>query len=100
MGSARPRPRRLAEKLLQIRQRLELSQSELLARMDVGNLIHYSNISKYELNKNEPPLMVLLAYARVAQVHLEEIVDDEVDLPRKLPGTFDYPDRVAQDAEL
>lgn len=68
--------------------------------MDVGNLIHYSNISKYELNKNEPPLMVLLAYARVAQVHLEEIVDDEVDLPRKLPGTFDYPDRVAQDAEL
>ena len=99
MGSARPRPRRLAEKLLQIRQGLELSQTELLKRMGVGDMIHYSNISKYELDKNEPPLMVLLAYARVAQVHLEEIVDDDIDLPRKLPGHFDYCARLAQDPE-
>src|SRR5689334_24060391 len=26
--------------------------------------IHYTNISKYELDKNEPPLHILLAYAR------------------------------------
>ena len=88
MGSARPRPRRLAEKLLQIRQNLELSQSEMIKRMGVGEMIHYSNISKYELDKNEPPLMILLAYARLAQVHLEEIVDDDIDLPLDLPGTF------------
>lgn len=100
MGSARPRPRRLAEKLLAIRQRLELSQSELLARMGVGDMIHYSNISKYELDKNEPPLMVLLAYARVAQVHLEEIVDDDIDLPRKLPGTFDFHARLSESHEI
>lgn len=95
MGSARPRPRRLAEKLLQIRQSLELSQSEMINRMGVAEMIHYSNISKYELDKNEPPLMILLAYARLAQVHLEEIVDDEIDLPRDLPGTFDYCARLA-----
>ena len=96
MGSARPRPRRLAEKLLQIRRSLGLSQSEMVKQMGVAEMIHYPNISKYELDKNEPPLMILLAYAKLARVHLEEIVDDEIDLPRKLPGTFDYYARLAQ----
>lgn len=64
--------------------------------MGVAEIIHYTNISKYELDKNEPPLMILLAYAKLAQVHLEEIVDDDIDLPRKLPGTFDYYGRLAQ----
>jgi len=64
--------------------------------MGVAELIHYNNISKYELDKNEPPLMILLAYAKLAQVHLEEIVDDDIDLPRKLPGTFDYYGRLSQ----
>jgi len=99
MGSARPRPRRLAEKLLQIRQRLGLSQSEMIKQMGVADMIHYPNISKYELDKNEPPLMILLAYAKLAQIHLEVIVDDEIDLPRELPGTFDYQARLAQEHE-
>ena len=64
--------------------------------MGVAEMIHYTNISKYELDKNEPPLMILLAYAKLAQVHLEVIVDDNIDLPRKLPGTFDYQARLAQ----
>ena len=100
MGSARPRPRRLAEKLLHIRQSLKLSQSELIKEMGVAEMIHYTNISKYELDKNEPPLMILLAYAKLAQIHLEVIVDDEIDLPRKLPGTFDYQARLAESSEL
>lgn len=100
MGSARPRPRRLAEKLLQIRHSLGLSQSEMVKQLGVSDLIHYNNISKYELDKNEPPLMILLAYAKLAQVHLEVIVDDDIDLPRKLPGTFDYRARLARSSEL
>jgi transcriptional regulator with XRE-family HTH domain len=99
MGSARPRPKRLAEKLLQIRQRLKLSQPEMVKQMGVAELIHYNNISKYEHDKNEPPLMILLAYAKVAHVHLEEIVDDDIDLPHKLPSTFDYYSRLAHDPE-
>ena len=99
MGSARPRPRRLAEKLLQIRQSFGLSQSELVEQMGVAEMIHYTNISKYELDRNEPPLMILLAYAKLAHVHLEVIVDDRIDLPRKLPGTFDYYSRLAHDPE-
>jgi len=86
----------LAEKLLQIRQSLGLSQPEIVKRMGIAAMIHYTNISKYELDRNEPPLVILLAYAKLAQVHLEVIVDDNVDLPRKLPGTFDYQARLAE----
>ena len=71
----------------------------MVKQMGVKELIHYNNISKYELDKNEPPLMILLAYAKLAQVHLEVIVDDEIDLPRKLPGTFDYQARLAESSK-
>jgi transcriptional regulator with XRE-family HTH domain len=90
MGAARPRPQRLAEKLRQIRKTLGLSQSELLRQLRVQGEIPYTRISDYELDKNEPTLMVLLEYARVAGVHLEEIVDDRLDLPAELPGTVKY----------
>ena len=90
MGAARPRPRRLAKKLGQIRNTLGLSQSELLRQLRVQDEIPYTRISDYELDKNEPTLMVLLEYARVAGVHLEEIVDDRVDLPTELPGPVRY----------
>jgi transcriptional regulator with XRE-family HTH domain len=90
MGSARPRPERLAEKLLQVRNALELSQTEVLKRLGVENLITYHRISEYELGKNEPPLMILLQYARIAGVHMEVLVDDELDLPGKLPGPTNH----------
>ena len=90
MGAARPRPRRLAEKLRQIRTTLGLSQTELLRQLRVQDEIPYTRISDYELDKNEPSLMVLLEYARVAGVRLEEIVDDRLDLPAELPGPVKY----------
>jgi transcriptional regulator with XRE-family HTH domain len=90
MGSARPRPERLAEKLLQIRTALGLSQTEMYRRLDVENLIDYTKISTYELGKREPPLMILLQYAHVAGVPMEALVDDELDLPDKLPGPTDH----------
>lgn len=90
MGSVRPRPKRLAEKLLQIRVSLELSQPEMLRRLGVDDQIDYTTISKYELDKNEPPLSILLSYARLACVHVEDIIDDELDLPVKLPGNVRY----------
>lgn len=90
MGAARPRPRRLAEKLSQIRNTLGLSQSELLRQLRVQDEIPYTRISDYELDKNEPTLMVLLEYARVAGVHLEEIVDDRLELPSNMPGPVKY----------
>ena len=86
MGHARPRPSRLAEKLLQIRNALGLSQTEMHRRLGVEDLVEYHSISKYELNKNEPPLVILLEYARLANVYVEALIDDELDLPAKLPS--------------
>ena len=90
MGNPRPRPFRLAEKLLQIRTGLGLSQTQMLERLGFSDSMHYGRISEYEQDKREPTLITLLAYARVAGVHLEDIVDDEFELPRKLPGNVNY----------
>jgi transcriptional regulator with XRE-family HTH domain len=90
MGYARLRPKRLAEKLLEIRTALDLSQTEMYRRLGVEDLIPYTRISKYERGELEPPLPILLQYARAAGVHLEDIVDDELDLPAKLPGNVKY----------
>jgi transcriptional regulator with XRE-family HTH domain len=78
MGHARRRPKRLAEKLLQIREALGLSQSEMVKRLGIDMPLR--NIANYERDKSEPSIEVLLAYARVANVLLEHIVDDEIEL--------------------
>jgi transcriptional regulator with XRE-family HTH domain len=93
MGHARRRPERLAEKLKAIRTTLGLSQSELHRSLGVEEDILYTRVSDYELGKNEPTLIVLLEYARVAGVHLETIADDRLDLPTNLPGTVKYETR-------
>jgi transcriptional regulator with XRE-family HTH domain len=80
------RQERLAEKLLQIRQALGLSQSEMLRRLGFEDVLDYKRISEYELGKNEPPLAVLLQYARVAGVCLDRLIDDDLSLPVKLPA--------------
>src|ERR671921_830238 len=90
MGNPRPKPMRLAEKLLEIRKGLGLSQTQMLERLGLGDSMHYGRISEYEQDKREPTLMTLLAYARAASVHLEDLVDDELELPRKLPGAVNY----------
>ena len=82
---ARIRQERLAGKLFQIRQALGLSQSEMLRRLGFEEVLDYKRISEYELGKNEPPLSLLLEYARVVGVCLERLVDDELDLPETLP---------------
>ena len=80
MGHSRPRPKHLAKKLLHIRLSLGVSQGEMVKQLGVQDLIHYTNISKYELDKNEPPLAILLAYARLAGIPVEQIIDDELEL--------------------
>lgn len=87
MGT-RPRrkPERLAEKLRQIRDAFGLSQSEMLKRLEAEDLIAYNEISKYELGLREPTLLVLLQYARAAGIIVDVLIDDELDLPAKLPA--------------
>lgn len=87
---ARVRPERLPEKLLRIRLALGLSQSEFLRRLGLDDAMDYRRISEFERGTTEPHLSVLLQYARVAGVHMEDIVDDELDLPDRLPGIVRY----------
>ncbi len=86
MGSVRLRQKRLGEKLLQIRLALGVSQSEMLRRLDAEDLITYHQISGYESGRREPPLIILLKYARVAGVSTDVLIDDELDLPVRLPA--------------
>src|SRR5258705_10892862 len=65
---ARLKPKRLAEKLLHIRSALGYSQREMLRQLGFEDLINYRRVSEFELGANEPPLPVLLAYARAAGV--------------------------------
>ena len=90
MGSPRPKPERLAEKVRQIRIGLGLSQTQMLRQLEMEERLHYGRISEYESGKREPTLMTILQYAHVAGVHIEDIVDDELDLPSKLPGNVRY----------
>jgi transcriptional regulator with XRE-family HTH domain len=87
MGAkARQRPKRLAEKLSHIRLALGLSQNELISRLGAGETLTQNKISSYELGTGEPSLITVLLYARAANVAMEAIVDDELDLPNRLPS--------------
>ena len=89
MGTrSRYRPKDLARKLRHIRNSLGFSQSEMLRVLGAANKLSAARISEFESGVREPSLWVLLAYARVARVHLEALVDDDAALPDKLPGSF------------
>jgi transcriptional regulator with XRE-family HTH domain len=45
-----------------------------------------SSVSGYEQGYREPPLHVLLAYARTANVYVDVLIDDELNLPNNLPA--------------
>jgi transcriptional regulator with XRE-family HTH domain len=82
----REKPARLGEKLLQIRTAIGLSQSEMLRHLGLEDRLNRDDVSKYERGVREPSLPVLLRFARLAGVCLDALVDDELDLPAKLPS--------------
>lgn len=82
----REKPERLAEKLLQIRNSLGLSQNQMIRHLGLTDVITQSRISGYEIGTREPSLPTLLRYARAAGVCADVLIDDELDLPSKLPS--------------
>jgi transcriptional regulator with XRE-family HTH domain len=87
MGRAsRPKPLRLADKLLQIRTSLGLSQNGMIRKMGLVNDLVREEISLFEHGVRVPPLPVLLEYARAANVYVDALIDDKVDLPQELPS--------------
>jgi transcriptional regulator with XRE-family HTH domain len=72
----RPKPKHLAAKLLAIRQRLGVSQSEMVRLLNMH--LTSARISEYESGIREPSLMTVLAYSRVAKIPVEKIIDDKL----------------------
>lgn len=90
--AARERPARLAEKLLHVRKALGLSQTEMISYMGLTDKIVQQDISTYEQDQREPPLRILLEYAKAAAggikgagEYLIIFIDDSRELPERLP---------------
>jgi transcriptional regulator with XRE-family HTH domain len=75
----RRQPKKLARKLLTIRQRLGVSQTEMAKLLKLE--ISYTAVSAYELGTREPDLLTLLQYARVAGISTDVLIDDKLKLP-------------------
>jgi transcriptional regulator with XRE-family HTH domain len=86
---ARRRPVRLAEKLRYIRYRLELTQEEFKERIEQLGIVsdlYRMDVSDFERGRRDPDLLTLLSYARLANVYLDALVDDGLDIPEDLPS--------------
>src|ERR1044072_9152355 len=88
--ASRKKPERLAEKLLEIRLRLGLSQNGIIRRLGLAEELQQDYISKFERGILVPPLHVLLAYAEPANVWVEVLIKDSVDLPEELPSSVKH----------
>jgi transcriptional regulator with XRE-family HTH domain len=77
------RPEKLAEKLRRIRLKLGLSQAKMAEALgQYGVKMHRSSISSYENDDRLPPPLIALAYAKLAKVSIDLLIDDERDLPK------------------
>lgn len=84
-------PKRLGEKLRQIRTALGLSQNGMLKSLGSPEGLLGTSISAYERGIREPPLLILLEYARIAGVCVDALLDDEERLSAKEPGFQKHP---------
>ena len=74
----RRKPKKLARKLLTIRERLGVSQTEMAKLLKLE--ISYTAVSAYELGTREPDLLTLLQYARAAGISTDVLIDDRLNL--------------------
>jgi transcriptional regulator with XRE-family HTH domain len=84
--ASRRKPSRLAEKLLEIRVKMGLSQNGMIRQFGLADELQQDYISKFERGVLIPPLHVLLAYAEAANVWVEVLIKDSLNLPRELPS--------------
>ncbi len=89
MGQNKPLkyiPKRLGSKLRWIREALGLTQEEMLKLLGLPPAITQSTLSAYERNAKLPPYFVLARYGDVANVWIDVLVRDSLDLPTRIPS--------------
>jgi transcriptional regulator with XRE-family HTH domain len=82
---SRRKPTKLAGKLARIRAEMGLSQNGMIRKLGLADELGQSHISMFEHGEREPTLIVLLRYARAAGVSTDILIDDDLDLPKRLP---------------
>lgn len=85
----RPRPAKLQEKLCEIRKRLAITQEETAKRLiqyGAEETMSSGYVADFETGKREPSLIAILAYAKLIRVSTDALIDDEMELPKKLPN--------------
>jgi transcriptional regulator with XRE-family HTH domain len=85
----RPQPDRLAAKLRHIRTTLGYTLEEMAGALKGAKKSPpaKAHIYRFEMGQREPSLLVLLEYARVVNIFVEALIDDELELPDKLPAS-------------
>ena len=77
----RAMPKKLGKKLRQIREGLGMSQRQIVEALNyTATPLRASQVSQYENGQREPTMMLVLAYARLANVPMERLVDDKMKL--------------------
>lgn len=78
-------PLLIAQKLRQIRRGLGLTQDEMANRLKgEGVMVHRGYIGSFEIGERVPSLLITMAYAKLANISMEEICNDELQLPEHL----------------
>jgi len=80
------KPKRLGEKIVEIRRKLDLSQNGLIRHLGLAEELFQGDISAFELGNRIPDLRTLLLLANAVGVYVDVLIDDELDLPDKLPA--------------
>lgn len=81
-------PKRIGPKLRRIREEMRQSQGGMLRKLGFSEEdgLFRSSISGYELGTRVPPPNVILSYAKVANIYVDVLIDDGLDLPpEKIP---------------
>jgi len=77
----RAMPKKLGKKLRQIREGLGMSQRQIVDALNYKDTpLRASQISQYENGQREPTMMLVLAYARLAGISTDVLIDDKIKL--------------------
>jgi transcriptional regulator with XRE-family HTH domain len=87
---AKLKVKNLPSKLRKIRLALNLSQSQMLEKLGLADKSYRSAISGFERGTREPALPILLKYAKIAGLSSDFLLDDDIELPAKLPSDFSH----------
>jgi transcriptional regulator with XRE-family HTH domain len=80
------KPVRLGQKIVEVRSRLGLSQNGLIKYLGLQDELFQGDISAFELGNRVPDLRTLLLLAKAVGIYVDVLIDDELDLPEKLPA--------------